>query len=198
MKLIVGLGNPGKEYEKTRHNAGFMVIDNFAKEKNVEITKKKYDGLYAELNINDEKVILLKPQTYMNLSGESVKKYVNFYKINKEDILVINDDLDLKVGKLRLKRGGQSAGHNGLKNIALNLNTDNFKRLKIGISNNKMIDTKDYVLGKFSKEELEILDKVVKESSNILEDFVTLNFEKMMSKYNGLDFTGEKENNELN
>ncbi len=198
MKLIVGLGNPGKEYEKTRHNAGFMVIDNFAKEKNVEITKKKYDGLYAELNINDEKVILLKPQTYMNLSGESVQKYVNFYKINKEDILVINDDLDLKVGKLRLKRGGQSAGHNGLKNIALNLNTDNFKRLKIGISNNKMIDTKDYVLGKFSKEELEILDKVVKESSNILEDFVTLNFEKMMSKYNGLDFTGEKENNELN
>ena len=198
MKLIVGLGNPGKEYEKTRHNAGFMVIDNFAKEKNVEITKKKYDGLYAELNINDEKVILLKPQTYMNLSGESVQKYVNFYKINKEDILVINDDLDLKVGKLRLKRGGQSAGHNGLKNIALNLNTDSFKRLKIGISNNKMIDTKDYVLGKFSKEELEVLDKVVKESSNILEDFVTLNFEKMMSKYNGLDFTGEKENNELN
>ena len=198
MKLIVGLGNPGKEYEKTRHNAGFMVIDNFAKEKNVEITKKKYDGLYAELNINDEKVILLKPQTYMNLSGESVQKYVNFYKINKEDILVINDDLDLNVGKLRLKRGGQSAGHNGLKNIALNLNTDNFKRLKIGISNNKMIDTKDYVLGKFSKEELEVLDKVVKESSNILEDFVTLNFEKMMSKYNGLDFTGEKENNELN
>ena len=198
MKLIVGLGNPGKEFEKTRHNVGFMVIDNFAKEKDIEFTKKKYDGLYAELTVNDEKVILLKPQTYMNLSGECVIKFVNFFKINKEDILVINDDLDLKVGKLRLKRGGQSAGHNGLKNIALNLNTDNFKRLKVGISNNKMIDTKDYVLGKLTKNELEIIEKEVKESSHILEDFVSLDFEKMMSKYNGLDFTGEKENNELN
>jgi len=198
MKLIVGLGNPGKEYEKTRHNIGFMLIDNFAKEKNVEFNKSKFDGLYTELVINNEKVILLKPQTYMNLSGESVIKFVNFYKINIEDILIINDDLDLKIGKIRLRKDGQSGGHNGLKNIALNLNTNNYKRLKVGISKNNLIDTKEYVLGKFTKEEMNIIEKIMKESSKIFEDFIVLDFEKLMSKYNGLDFTGEKENNELN
>ena len=196
MKLIVGLGNPGKEYENTRHNAGFLAIDSFAEKNNVEITKKKYNGLYAELTLNKEKLILLKPQTYMNLSGESVARFVNFYKIDIKDILVINDDLDLEVGRLRLRKNGQSGGHNGLKNIALNLGTNDFKRLRIGISKNKLIDTKDYVLGKFSEEERNILDKVIEETDKILSDYIKLDFEKLMSKYNGTDFTGEKDKNE--
>ena len=196
MKLIVGLGNPGKEYENTRHNTGFLVIDSFARKNNVEITKKKFNGLYSEVTINKEKVILLKPQTYMNLSGESVARFVNFYKIDIKDILVINDDLDLEVGRIRLRKNGQSGGHNGLKNIALNLGTNDFKRLRVGISKNKQIDTKDYVLGKFSSEEKEILDKVIEETDNILTDYIKLDFDKLMSRYNGTDFTGDKDKNE--
>ena len=184
MKLIVGLGNPGKEYENTRHNIGFIFIDNFAKSLNVNIDKKKFDGLYNEVNINNEKVILLKPQTYMNLSGESIIKFVNFYKINIEDILIINDDLDLDFGRIRLRMNGSSGGHNGLKNIILHLGTTDFKRLKVGISNNKLIDTKDYVLGKFKKEEKETLDTLKELINNILTDFISMDFDKLMCKYN--------------
>ena len=193
MKLIVGLGNPGKEYEKTRHNTGFMALDSFAQKKGVVIDKKKYNGLYADTTINGEKIILLKPQTFMNLSGECVRRYVDYFKIKIEDILVINDDLDLEVGRLRLRRNGDSAGHNGLKNIELNLGTKDFKRLKIGISKNKGIDTKDYVLGKFSKDELDVLEQIYSVTDNLIEDFISLDFEKLMSKYNGTNFTGEKD-----
>lgn len=184
MKLIVGLGNPGKEYENTRHNLGFIFIDNFAQSLNAKIDKKKFNGLYCEVKINDEKVILLKPQTFMNLSGESVIQFVNYFKINIDDILIINDDLDLTFGKIRLRSDGSSGGHNGLKNIILHLNSDKFKRLKIGISNNKLIDTKDYVLGKFNHEEEDIIDNLKNIVNNLLTDFVTLDFEKLMCKYN--------------
>ena len=185
MKLIVGLGNPGIEYENTRHNIGFIFIDNFAKIHNVEINKKKFNGLYNEIIIANEKIILLKPQSYMNLSGEVVEKFVHFFKINIEDILIINDDLDLSFGKIRIRKNGSSGGHNGLKNIALHLNTENFKRLKIGISNNKNIDTKDYVLGKFSKEELDIIKEKKEVINNLLDDYINgLDIEKLMSKYN--------------
>ena len=193
MKLIVGLGNPGKEYEKTRHNMGFMIIDSFAQKNNVAIDRKKYNGLYGELSLNGEKIILLKPQTYMNLSGECVQQIVNYFKIKVEDILVINDDLDLAIGRIRLRRNGESAGHNGLKNIELHLGTKDFKRLKIGISKNKEIDTKDYVLGKFSKDELNIIEEIKTVTDHLLEDFITIDFEKLMSKYNGTNFTGEKD-----
>ena len=195
MKLIVGLGNPGKEYEKTRHNTGFIILDYFALKNNVSIDKKKYNGLYGETTINNERIILLKPQTFMNLSGECVQKFVNFYKIKIEDILIINDDLDLEVGRIRVRRSGDSGGHNGLKNIELNLGTKDFKRLKIGISKNKTFDTKDYVLGKFSKDEYDILTKLMEVTSDLLEDFISLDFEKLMSKYNGTNIIGEK--NEL-
>ena len=124
MKLIVGLGNPGKEYENTRHNIGFIFIDNYAKSKNIDINTEKFNGLYTKTTINNEQVILLKPLSYMNLSGEVVKKYVDYFKININDILVINDDLDMDLGRIRLRLSGSSGGHNGLKNIALNLNTD--------------------------------------------------------------------------
>ena len=184
MKLIVGLGNPGKEYENTRHNIGYIFIDSLADKLGISIDKKKFNGLYTEAVINNEKVLLVKPLSYMNLSGEVVEKFVNFYKIDINDILVINDDLDLDVGRVRLRLKGSSGGHNGLKNIALHLKTEDFKRLKIGISNNKLIDTKDYVLGKFTKEEKEIINNLKDKIVNLLMDFVNTDFDKLMAKYN--------------
>src|SRR5574344_1970355 len=182
MKLIVGLGNYGKEYDNTRHNMGFRYIDAFAQAHNTKIDKAKMDGLYTKINIDNEDVILLKPQKYMNLSGEVVREYVNYFKIDVKDILIISDDLDLPVGTMKLKYKGSSGGHNGLKNIEQNLGTSEYKRLKIGISNNKDIDTKDYVLGKFSKEDKEVLNNEIKLSKQILDDFLTLDFDKVMNK----------------
>ena len=124
MKLIVGLGNPGKEYENTRHNIGFMVIDNYLKN---EKFKTKFNGMYLKKVINNEEVIFLKPLSYMNLSGEVVKKYVNYFKINLSDLLIISDDLDMPCFKIKLKYKGSSGGHNGLKNIIQNINTEEFK-----------------------------------------------------------------------
>ena len=179
MKLIVGLGNPGKEYENTRHNIGFMVIDNYLKN---EKFKTKFNGMYLK-KVNEE-VIFLKPLSYMNLSGEVVKKYVDYFKINLSDLLIISDDLDMPCFKIKLKYKGSSGGHNGLKNIIQNINTEEFKRLKIGISNNLNIDTKSYVLSKFNQEELEKLHKKFEITNNIINDFINLDFEKVMSKYN--------------
>ena len=198
MKLIIGLGNPGKEYENTRHNVGFDIIDKYASNHNLSINKSKFDGLYIDTIINDEKVILLKPQKYMNLSGEVVKKYVDYFKINIEakkeggcvmkinieDILVIHDDLDQELGKIKLKENSSSGGHNGIKDIEKHLNTKDYKRIKIGISNNKSLDTKDYVLGHFSKEERKIIDNSIDICQNILEDFFKMNFDRLMGKYN--------------
>ena len=184
MKLIVGLGNPGREYDNTRHNVGFMIIDNYAKNNNITIDKQKYDGLFVKTNIKGNDIILLKPLKYMNLSGEVVKKFVDFYKINVEDILIISDDLDMQLGKIKLKSKGSSGGHNGLKNIENHLNTQEYKRLKIGISNNKNIDTKDYVLSKFNIEDLKIIQTTIDNTINILNDFLELPFDTLMSKYN--------------
>lgn len=184
MKLIVGLGNPGKEYDSTRHNMGFEIIDAFAKSKNLDIKQDKFGGLYTEFIENNEKIILLKPQKYINLSGEVIKKYVDYFKIDLNDILIISDDLDLPFGTLRLREKGSSGGHNGLKNIELNLGTSSYKRLKIGISNNKDIDTKDYVLGKFSSLDREIVDNSIDTSLDILDEFLSLDFNVLMSKYN--------------
>lgn len=185
MKLIVGLGNPGKQYERTKHNIGFMALDKIALKYNLKFNKEKFSGSYAETIINGEKIIFLKPLKYINLSGEVIKKYVDYYKIGVEDILIIHDDLDLPLGKIKLKLKGGSGGHNGLKNIELNLKTKQYKRLKIGISNNKTIDTKDYVLGSFTKESQIIIDQSLKLIPNILNDYFIMNFEQLMSKYNG-------------
>ena len=184
MKLIVGLGNPGKEYENTRHNIGFNVIDLYLKKKNLKLDKEKFNGKFTKTNINNEDLILLEPQTYMNLSGDSVRKVIDFYKIKIDDILIIQDDLDMEVGKIKLKEKSSSGGHNGIKDIEEKIGTNNFKRLKIGISNNKMIDTKDYVLGKFDKKEKEILNKSYDICLNIIDDFLVMNFDLLMGKYN--------------
>lgn len=185
MKLIVGLGNPGDEYKNTRHNIGYIFIDKFAETMNNSINKEKFNGLYTEIIIKNEKVILLKPLSYMNLSGEVIIKFINYFKININDILIISDDLDMDFGRVKLKANGSSGGHNGLKNIEYYLKTQNFKRLKIGISNNKDIDTKDYVLGKFNNIEKEKIEQISDKVLNILKDFSNIEFEKLMCKYNG-------------
>lgn len=184
MKLIVGLGNPGKEYEGTRHNIGFMILDHFAEKHSFSFNKEKFQGIYAEFLCGGEKVLFLKPQSYINLSGEVISKYVNYFKISIEDILIIHDDLDLDLGIFKLKPSGSSGGHNGLKNIELHLHTKYYKHYKIGISNNKNIDTKDYVLGKFSKEEQKVLQPVIDLSNDIIENFITMDFDLLMNRYN--------------
>lgn len=184
MKLIVGLGNPGKEYNKTRHNIGFMCIDKIAEYFKIEFTSNKFNGEYTQFNYNGEKIILLKPGKYMNLSGEVVRDFVNFFKINIRDILIICDDLDIKVGSYRLRYKGSSGGHNGLKNIELHLATKEYKRIKIGISNDKTMDTKNYVLGKFSKEEMKLINPIIDKIPNIIEDYLKLSFDNLMNKYN--------------
>lgn len=184
MKLIVGLGNPGKEYEKTRHNIGYMVLEKCSEKYNFSFDKSKFDGKYAVTMINNEKYIFLMPGKYMNLSGEVLIEYVNYFKINIEDILIISDDLDMETGKIKLKPSGSSGGHNGLKNIELHLGTQNYKRLKIGIANNKLMDTKDYVLGKFTKDELDVINESILKAVDIVNDFSLLSFDKLMSTYN--------------
>lgn len=183
MKLIVGLGNPGKEYEITRHNAGFMAIDEYAKKNNLEF-KSKLDGLYSEKIINGEKVIFLKPQNYINLSGDVIYKYINYYKIDIADILIIHDDMNLDVGSYKIRYKGGSAGHNGLKNIEANLHTQEYKRIKVGISKNKNIDMVDYVIGKMGNEDLNKIKPVLEKITNIIDDFISISFDNLMNKYN--------------
>ena len=183
MKLIVGLGNKGEEYSNTRHNIGFYYLDKFAEYNKVEF-KEKFNGMYAKVKINNQDVILLKPLTYMNLSGECVLKFSRYYKIKSQDILVIHDDLDMEVGKIKLKENGTSGGHNGIKNIIFNLKTEDFKRLKIGIGKNKLISTDKYVLGKIKDEELEIIKDKEDKINKLLLDYFKLPFNDLMSKYN--------------
>lgn len=184
MKLIVGLGNIGREYENTRHNVGFIMLDALAKFKKITFSNQKFSGSYAEYIESGEKIILLKPEKYMNLSGEVVSSYVNYFKIPIEDILIISDDLDMPVGKIKIKYKGSSGGHNGLKNIMFHLETQDFKRIKIGIANNKLIDTKDYVLGKFTIDEKRIIEDIADKFPSMICDYLTLNFDNFMNKYN--------------
>lgn len=183
MKLIIGLGNPGKEYENTRHNIGFMVLDNYLKDSSWQ---KKFNALYTAEVINNEKVIFVKPETYMNLSGNSVIEFINFYKIENKDILVIHDDLDLPFGKIRIKTNSSAGGHNGIKSIINRIGNNNFTRLKIGISHNTNGDTKDFVLGKFNKEQLAQLEKTYLLTNKIIEDFIKYDINKVMNDYNGV------------
>lgn len=184
MKLIVGLGNPGKEYENTRHNVGFYFLDQYVEKYQLGKYKLKDKGLFIKTRLFDTDIIFLKPQSYMNLSGEVVRKYVDFYHIHLEDILVISDDLDLNIGNFKLKPSGSSGGHNGLKNIEHHLGSNQYKRLKIGISNNKNLDTKDYVLGKIKKEDMDIFSSLTPLIENVLDDYFKLNFTELMNQYN--------------
>lgn len=184
MKLIVGLGNPGNQYINTRHNIGFSVIDFYLKSKSDICEKSKFNGIYYQFMDGENKVIMLKPQSYMNLSGEVVKKFVDYFKIDISDILVISDDLDLNVGNFKLKPFGSSGGHNGLKNIEFNLNSNKFKRLRVGISKKSNQDIRDYVLGKISNEDSIIYDNLFPVLCDVINDFLHIDFDKVMNKYN--------------
>lgn len=184
IKLVVGLGNPGKEYANTRHNLGFEVLDNIAKRLEITKWKERDGGLYFDTYIDMSRVIFLKPQRYINLSGDVMIEFVRFFNIPIEDILIVSDDLDLPVGSFRLKQKGTSGGHNGLKNIENQLQTNEYKRIKIGISNDKEMDTKDYVLGKFSIEDKKKLKTVIETVSDAVLESISTPFIELMGKYN--------------
>lgn len=182
MKLLVGLGNPG--YDNTRHNTGFMVIDELLKEKKINTPKSKFKGEYYEYIDNGEKIIVLKPMSFINLSGQVIKKYVDYFKINIEDVLIVYDDMSMELGKIRLREKGSPGGHNGINDINSNLGTDIYKRLKIGIGNSE-IDAADYVLGKFSSTERKIIDEAVIKAVEICMKFNEKNFDELKNEYNG-------------
>lgn len=184
MKLIVGLGNPGIEYSNTRHNIGFQLLDFIAKEKGLDFNKEKFNAKYCEYNVNGEKVFFIKPLSYMNLSGGVVSKFVSFYKILPKDVLIIQDDLDMRLGRVKIVHNSSSGGHNGIKDIERCLGTRDYVRVKIGIAKDKSMDTKDYVLGNFSLEEKQILVDNYKKMIDIVEDFCSLDLNGLMCKYN--------------
>lgn len=185
MYLVVGLGNPGDEYKYTKHNSGFLIIDKIANKLGIEINKKKFKGLIAQTEINGDKVIFLKPQTYMNLSGESIIEVVNYYKIPKENVVVIYDDIDIEIGKIRIKREGSAGTHNGMRSIVSNLRTEKFPRIRIGI---KQIDNEkpiiDYVLSNFNNEQIKDFDRLSDQVYDTIIDIVNGNIDKAMNKYN--------------
>lgn len=184
IKLVVGLGNPGKQYQNTRHNMGFRVVDEIAKKLGVSQWKERDGALYFDCYFDMCRVVFIKPQRFINLSGDVMIKFVNFLNIRTEDIIVISDDLDLPVGSIKLKEKGSSGGHNGLKNIESQLKTNEYKRIKIGISNDRNIDTKDYVLEKLNKEENDKLNPAIEKAANAVLDSIAHPFSQVMSKYN--------------
>lgn len=181
MKLIVGLGNPGREYKNTRHNVGFMVLDNYLGKIS---WKTKMESYFYLTEVNGEQIMFIKPLTYMNLSGLSVSKIVNFYKIDMKDILVIHDDLDINVGLYKIKRNSSSGGHNGIKSIISELKSEEFGRLKIGISKSVQIPVDKYVLGKFSSEEFEKINNNMNTFNKIIDTFIKFGIEEAMALYN--------------
>ena len=184
--LIVGLGNPDKKYEKTRHNAGFIAIDAIAASLSVDITKKKYDALTVDTNIAGQRVLLMKPQTYMNLSGVAVEKAASFYKIPPERIIVLFDDISLPVSKLRIRRKGSHGGHNGIRSIVDYLHSDNFPRVKIGVGEKPRpeYDLADWVLSTFTKDELSGIQDVAGHCLEIVELIIKGQVDKAMNLYN--------------
>lgn len=185
MKLIVGLGNPGKKYENTRHNTGFAVIDRTLAKLNAELDKNKFNADYTMINRNGEKIYILKPLTYMNLSGEAVVPFMKYFGIEPEDLVVVHDDLDLPVGKIRLRQSGSCGGQNGMRNIIDLLGDSNIKRVRVGIGKDPLIPVVDYVLGKTKKEDLEVYNQALDKASDALIYWLDHDdFSKVMSNFN--------------
>lgn len=185
MKMIIGLGNPGKQYEMTRHNVGFHVIDELAKQMDAPAMQLKFNGAYTIIHRPEGKVLLVKPLTYMNLSGECVAPLMDYYDIDPDEIVVIYDDLDLAPGKLRLRQKGSAGGHNGMKSLIAHLGTDTFNRIRIGVGRpTGGMKVSDYVLSSFSKEEQPLLDEMVKKSASACLDWLKSPFLDVMNHYN--------------
>ena len=183
MYLIVGLGNPEEDYSNTRHNMGFDTINKISKEYNIEINKKKFKGIYGTGIIENEKTILLKPQTYMNLSGESIKEIVDFYKIEKDKIIVIYDDMDIDLGKIKIRKKGNAGSHNGMKSVIQNIGTE-FPRIRIGIGKPQDGDFIKYVIGAIPEEEKKILDKATTLAKEATVEIIKSGVDNAMNKFN--------------
>ena len=186
MYIIVGLGNPKKEYDNTRHNIGFDVIDALAENNRIGMSEKKHKAILGKGVIAGQKVILAKPQTYMNLSGESVRELTDYFKIDETmELIVISDDISLDVGQLRIRKKGSAGGHNGLKNIILHLGHDSFHRIKMGVGEKpKKYDLADYVLGHFTKEERNIMDESIADACKAIEYMISDDVDTAMNLYN--------------
>ncbi|MEK6265736.1 MAG: aminoacyl-tRNA hydrolase [Clostridium sp.] len=186
MYLVVGLGNPGDEYRHTRHNVGFDIIDLMKDKYNVSTNRIKFKGIIGEVNISGEKVILLKPSTYMNLSGESIREAVSFYKIPNENIIIIYDDISLDAGKLRIRSKGSAGGHNGIKSIISNLSSDIFTRIKIGVGQPQK-SLIPHVLGRFSKEDRVLMEKTFEAGIKAVETIISKGYIEAMNEFNGFN-----------
>lgn len=185
MYIIVGLGNPTNKYDGTRHNVGFDCIDRLATEYSIAMDFVKHKAVCGTGYINGQKVILAKPQTYMNLSGESVRELSNYYKVSNEEIIIIYDDISLDVGKIRIRKKGSAGGHNGIKSIIQQIGTQEFPRIKVGVGNKpKEWDLADYVLGRFSKEDREMIDVTTKEVAKACEIMITDSIDAAMNQFN--------------
>jgi len=193
MYLIAGLGNPDKKYDMTRHNIGFDCVDMIASKNGTDIKKLKHKALTESVYIGSEKVILAKPQTYMNLSGESIRDIAEFYKIEPENVIIICDDISIPLGKIRIRPKGTDGGHNGLKSIIYQLQSDKFTRIRVGVGapQHKDYDLADYVLGKFSPDEIKILTPILKSMDEIVTCVIRNSCQDAMNKFNGRDFSSE-------
>lgn len=186
MKMIIGLGNPGKPYEHTRHNIGFDVVDELAKRFNSPLTQMKFKGMYTIIHRPQGKVLLVKPLTYMNLSGECIVPLMSYYDVAEEDIVVIYDDLDLTVGKLRLRQKGSAGGHNGIKSIIQHLGTQNFNRIRLGVDRPPAgMKVPDYVLSRFKTDEKPLMNEALIKSADACEDWLSSPFLEVMNRFNG-------------
>lgn len=186
MYLVVGLGNPGDEYKHTRHNVGFDAIDLIADKYNISVNRIKFKGMCGEVNISSKKVMLLKPSTYMNLSGESVREAASFYKIPNENIIIVYDDISLDAGKLRIRSKGSAGGHNGIKSIIANMSSDVFPRIKIGVGQPEK-SLIPHVLGRFSKEDRVLVEKVFEVSISAIETIIAKGSAAAMNEFNGFN-----------
>lgn len=185
VKLIIGLGNPGNEYKQTRHNVGFMVIDEIASVYNIAVNKKRYKSFFGKGSINDIEVVLAKPQTFMNLSGDSVAQMIKGFNLSADDLIIIHDDMDMDIGRLRIRDKGSHGGHRGIKSIINAIGTDSFIRIKIGIGRPRAgMDSSDYVLANFKKDELPILKEVKKRASDALSFLIKDDTVAAMNRFN--------------
>lgn len=185
MYLIVGLGNPGKEYENTRHNMGFKVLNKLSEKYNIPITKSKFNGKYGIGTIENEKVILLEPQTYMNLSGESIKPMLDFYKVAPSNLLVIYDDIDVEPGKIKIRMKGGPGSHNGMKSVVNEVGTEEFPRVRVGIGQPIIkLAMIDYVIGYVPEEELKILNDGIEKAEEAVEEILKHGIDYAMNKFN--------------
>lgn len=185
MYLIVGLGNPEAEYARTRHNMGVDVVNEIADKYKIPISREKFNGLYGSGEIEGEKVILLKPQTYMNLSGDSVIQFINFYKIDLANIIVIYDDIDTEPGKIRIRRKGGPGTHNGMKSVVGRLNSEDFPRIRVGIGNPKFKnDLINFVLENINDDDYEILQNGIKKASSAVVSIIQDGIDNAMNKFN--------------